>query len=76
MAVRNFYLEANIDGRATKLGGGPKAKDGGMRVHLYQRDEGSITEALEIECCEWNGKLILQVFDKDHNLLFQNETER
>ena len=29
MAVRNFYVEADIDGRQTMLGGGPRNKDGG-----------------------------------------------
>ena len=76
MAVRNFYVEANIDGRATTLGGGPKAKTGEMTVRLYQRDEGSITDALLIECHENEGVLITKVYDKNHNLIFKNETKR
>lgn len=76
MAVRNFYVEANIDGRQTTLGGGPKSKTGEMTVRLYQRDEGVITDALLIECKERDGKLITEVYDKDHNLIFTNETMR
>lgn len=76
MAVRNFYVEANIDGRETTLGGGPKSKMGEMSVRLYQRDEGAITEALMIDCTEWDGVLTTKVYDKDHNLLFTHETKR
>ena len=76
MAVRNFYVEANIDGRQTSLGGGPKSKTGEMTVRLYQRDDGAITDALLIECRELDGKLITEVYDKNHNLIFTNETMR
>lgn len=76
MAVRNFYVEANIDGRETTLGGGPRNKQGDMTVRLYQRDEGAITEVLMIDCDERDGNLITRVFDKDHNLLFTYETKR
>lgn len=76
MAVRNFYVEANIDGRETTLGGGPRNKEGDMTVRLYQRDEGAITEVLMIDCDERDGNLITRVFDKDHNLLFTYETKR
>ena len=76
MAVRNFYVEAHIDGRETTLSGGPQNKQGGMTVRLYQRDDGAITEALMIDCEERDGVLITRVFDKDHNLLFTNETKR
>lgn len=50
MAVRNFYVTADIDGRTTKLKGGPASKDGGMTVTLYQRSEGGIVEAVELHC--------------------------
>lgn len=76
MAVRNFYVEANIDGRQTSLGGGPKSKTGEMTVRLYQRNDGAITDALLIECREQDGKLITEVYDKNHNLIFTNETMR
>ena len=76
MAVRNFYVEANIDGRETTLGGGPRNKQGDMSVRIYQRDEGAITEVLMIDRDERDGNLITRVFDKDHNLLFTYETKR
>jgi len=47
--VRNFWLESSTDdGR--HVGTGPRAKDGGMDVTLYQRSAGSVTEALSILC--------------------------
>ena len=39
MAVRNFYVEADIEGRETMLGGGPRNKEGGMTTNIYQRDD-------------------------------------
>ena len=76
MAVRNFYVEANIDGRETTLGGGPRNKEGEMIVRIYQRDEGAITEVLKIDCDERDGTLITRVFDKDNKLLFTHTTKR
>ena len=46
--VRNFWIEAKIDGRNTALSGGPQRKDGGFGLTIYQRDNGSITRALNI----------------------------
>lgn len=76
MAVRNFWIDADIDGRQTELSGGPRAKDGGMSVIIKQRDAGEITTALRIRCGECCGKLITRVYDVNHNLLFEHETER
>ena len=76
MAVRNFYVEAIIYGRATPISGGPASNTGEMTVRLYQRSEGSITEALMIECEECDGMLTTKVYDKNHNLLFSHTTMR
>lgn len=57
MAVRNFWIDAYIDGRQTVLSGGPKNKNGGMDVIIYQREEGGIVTAVRIDCFERNGKL-------------------
>jgi len=48
MAVRNFWIKADIDGRKTKLTGGPRHKDGGFDLTIYMRHDGAIIEALEI----------------------------
>lgn len=62
MAVRNFYIESNIDGRETLLSGGPRNKQDGMTTKLYQRCCGEIVEALKIVCKEVNGDLITTVY--------------
>ncbi len=50
MTVRNFYVKASIDGRKTKLEGGPRLKDGGMVIKVLMRDEGEVVTALTIRC--------------------------
>lgn len=46
--VRNFWLDVNIDGQATRLSGGPQAKDGGFDLTIKMRDNGGIIEAVDI----------------------------
>lgn len=48
--VRNFWLRARVDGRRSALVGGPRAKDGGMSLTLYQRRGGSVAAAVEVSC--------------------------
>ena len=62
MAVRPFYIEADIEGRNSNLSGGPMRKDGTMFVRLKQRDQGGITDAFIVRCTtdtDENGKLLL-----------------
>ena len=59
--VRNFWVEVEIDGRKTKLCGGPRAKDGGMTIRLYQRDAGQIVRAFVISCEVRNEELLTAV---------------
>jgi hypothetical protein len=62
MAVRNFWIEANIDGHKTSLEGGPRSKDGGFNLTIYIRDRGSIARAVEVYgLAKSNGKLELTV---------------
>lgn len=77
MAVRNFYIKGQIDGRSTLLAGGPANKLGGMGLTLFQRDEGSIAIAFEIECFVANdGRLVTVVADKDGKTIGKFVTER
>lgn len=46
--VRNFWVEVEIDGRRTRLRGGPARKDGGLNITIYQRDRGTIVPVLDI----------------------------
>lgn len=48
MAVRNFWIRADIDGRKTVLAGGPRSRDGGFDLTISQRDGGAIVEPVEI----------------------------
>ena len=77
MAVRNFWVEADIDGRQTMLSGGPRSKDGGMDVTVYQRDEGQIKTAVEIKCfiSRKTGKLVT-VVAKNERCVAKIETDR
>ena len=48
--VRNFWLEADVDGRRSLVTGGPRGKDGGITLRIYQRDSGAVRTALRGEC--------------------------
>ena len=78
MAVRNFWCEALIDGRETKLCGGPRAKDGEMVIKLFQREQGKIVEAFRIVCREHDGVLTSTVLCKADETLepIQYESDR
>ena len=59
--MRNFYLEANIDGRKTALNGGPRSKEGGMTISLAVNDNGNSNRIINIYCTERNGELFVDV---------------
>ena len=49
MAVRNFWIEGQVDGQTRKTLGGPLAKDGGFSLSIKVRDRGEITLPLRID---------------------------
>lgn len=60
--VRNFWIEAEIDGRKSRPAGGPRGKEGGMSLTLYQRSGGSVALALEVSCiAQCDGVLVVKV---------------
>lgn len=62
MGVRNFWLEGQVDGRATRVEGGPRSKDGGFDLTVYIRDEGGIETAVQMRGRAMSdGELILDV---------------
>ena len=65
VTVRNFYVQVEIDGRKTRLEGGPQAKTGGMQITLLQRDRGAKKKQLRINCFEVDGNLKTEVFVVD-----------
>lgn len=44
MAVRNFWVDLDVDGRKSRVGTGPRNREGGMRATIYQREDGEISE--------------------------------
>jgi hypothetical protein len=63
--VRNFWLELSVDGNASKVGTGPRAKDGGFELSILMRDGGGIKRALSVRGYEDNGVLKLCVGTND-----------
>ena len=47
MAIRNFWIDINVDGRLP-IGAGPKRKDGGFTEEIYIRDSGESKKAVSI----------------------------
>jgi hypothetical protein len=47
-SVYNFYLTASVDGRATRLEAGPRAKTGGFSATVRIRSNGSVLDAVEL----------------------------
>ena len=76
MAVRNFYIDADIPGRATRLTGGPRNSKDGMFVKLYVRENGSIREALKIDCTVDNDLLHIRVKDQAGETWYDNTYRR
>ena len=55
--VRNFWIDAQIDGRESRLTGGPSAKDGGMYVKILFRENGQISNrSIVLDCVCGDGK--------------------
>jgi hypothetical protein len=60
--VRNFWIHARVDGRESRVCGGPRAKDGGLSLTLYQRSDGNVVAALQVNCFALSdGSLRLEV---------------
>jgi hypothetical protein len=60
--VRNFYVRAEVDGRRSLVSGGPRARDGGLALTLYQRRNGEAATAIEIYCFALpDGRLVVEV---------------
>ena len=72
MTIRNFWIDATIDGRKTKLAGGPQRKDGGFRLEVKVREDGRSVLPLVIVGTEVDGQLELQV---DMSKDFQPDTQ-
>ena len=76
MAVRNFWVDAQIDGRKTDLSGGPASKEGGMNIVIKQRSEGGIVTAFRVYCYEVDGELFTEVCTGSGALVTRFDTVR
>lgn len=77
MVVRNYWLEAKIDGRQTTLSGGPLSREGGFELTVYMRDEGEVTKPLRVRgYAGEGGKLTLHVADESGAVFHTVRTER
>ncbi|MFA5398285.1 MAG: hypothetical protein WC346_19895 [Methanogenium sp.] len=75
--VRNFWLEASIDGRESSLSGGPRGKEGGFCLDIYIREMGTVKKALGIYGDEVRGKLLLTIRDSETGEhLYKKEVDR
>lgn len=59
MAMRNFWIDCEIDDDRTELSGGPGSKEGGMTGQLYMRNKGSVEKVLSFEGREDEGRLTM-----------------
>jgi len=62
--MRNFWIEAYIDGRKTMLQGGPRSKDGGFNLQIFMRDQGNSVSVLCVTGRAIGNELILETSDK------------
>ena len=76
MATRNFWINAEIDGRETPLAGGPRSKDGGMDVTLLVREDGGISDGVRITCISDGEKNTVRVWGPDGEKLYEREYRR
>lgn len=74
--VRNFWINAVIDGRRSPLVGGPRAKDGGFDLEIKQRHAGQVVPALTVLGQEIDGELHLLVRNGKGKLVHCSKTPR
>lgn len=77
MAIRNFWISTIIDGRKTKLEGGPKSKDGGLRTDIMVRENGESKIALIVTCTPlYDDLLQIAVYDDRGTVVFNRVFDR
>ncbi len=57
--VRNWWISIGCNGKAADVELGPKCKDGGFWLTIWQRSNGQVTKAASIQGVEKNGELTL-----------------
>jgi hypothetical protein len=64
-AVRNWFIDLDVDGRESSVQTGPKAKGGGFWFRLLQRKEGGAVEALSLRGVAQGDQLLLYLNDRE-----------
>jgi len=60
--VRNFWIEAQVDGKKHSVATGPRRADGGFGLQVYIRDKGDIRTAVRLSGrVDDDGELVLYV---------------
>lgn len=60
--VRNFWIEADIDGASSKLAGGPRNREGGFELTIFMREDGEAKTAMHVVgMVDTDGELVLKV---------------
>jgi hypothetical protein len=73
--VRNFLIEASVDGYVRTFRLGPRSKGGGFKVTIRQRHQGQYTVAYRITGFAQDGRLICSI-GQDGTVIHQRETVR
>ena len=77
MPIQNFHIECVIDGRKSRLVGGPEAPDGGFSLTIHQRSEGKKITALKVTgIVRTDGQLALDILMQDNSLPIAFNHER
>lgn len=63
--VRNFWLTAEVDGRKSTFATGPRGRDGGFTLRVYQRHNGDISKPFILTGRVCDGQVILEVSDEE-----------
>jgi hypothetical protein len=67
--MRDFWIEVDIDGRRTKLRGGPRSKGGEMSLTIYAKNtHNESEEILHVKCSTINGIRVAKVFGVDKTI--------
>lgn len=73
MALRNFWAEVEVDGRETAMAGGPRSKDGGLMIRLYQRNDGEKINPVTVNCWAKDGRLYTAVTINGERFVFDTK---
>lgn len=81
MGMRNQWVEVNVSSSQNNVATGPRSKDDTMNITLYQNNEGSSQEILDVRCySETRGKdkiCITKAYNKiTGECIFSHESPR